>query len=554
MILPSAAAVVPGLLLAFGLIPARTADSTSHGMRHAVTTTALLALIVAIACAIAVLPNGAAGTIDWVAFRIGGEHGPAFGVLIDGLSSLLFLTVSFIGWIIARFSIRYLDGDPKQGRFMRNLALTLGAVMLLVLSRNMLMFTAAWILSSTGLHLLLTHTSRHRAVAAARKKFVISRFGDLLLIAAMILTVTHYGSFEFAEILSAAKSTPDSIPNDPLIAVISCLLVTGAMTKSAQFPFHSWLPETLEIPTPVSALMHAGLINAGGILVIRMSPLIVQSHLALDCLTVIGTATALIGSVAMMTQPTVKKALAYSTVAQMGFMMLQCGLGAFSAALLHILGHSLYKAHAFLSSGSAIESAASMRTVERPAMTPSAQSALLLAAVAYSASIGLTIASLFHVNLAVESGAVVLTAVLTMAVAQLNWKAMLSRELRVIVTAAAVSPVVYSLHFLSFRIIESAVSDAVAHGVNRPYAVEQGLIGVVMLGFLSLLFLQLMISTGRDSRLLRALYVHASHGFYFDIFAHRITAGISRRIFGDRTPDRTHVRPLESGATNTAGF
>ena len=134
-----------------------------------------------------------------------------------------------------------------------------------------------------------------------------------------------------------------------------CLsLVCGAMLKSAQFPFHSWLPDTMETPTPVSALMHAGIINAGGFLIVRLSPLVTLSPLSLHILAVVGAFTAIFASLVMMTQASVKRMLAFSTIAQMGFMMLQCGVGAFSIAVLHIVAHSLYKAHAFLSSGSVV--------------------------------------------------------------------------------------------------------------------------------------------------------------------------------------------------------
>ena len=153
--------------------------------------------------------------------------------------------------------------------------------------------------------------------------------------------------------------------------VAGFLLVAGAITKSAQFPFHTWLPQTMETPTPVSALMHAGIVNAGGYLIIRTSPLVSLTPWALTMLAIIGGVTACFAAVVMLTQTSVKKSLAYSTIAQMGFMMLQCGLGAFSAAMLHILAHSLYKAHAFLSSGSVISERLATpvsrdRTVDHP--------------------------------------------------------------------------------------------------------------------------------------------------------------------------------------------
>jgi len=133
----------------------------------------------------------------------------------------------------------------------------------------------------------------------------------------------------------------------PGLTAICLLLVGVAMLKSAQFPFHSWLPDTMETQTPLSALMHAGIINAGGFLIVRLSPVVSLSPVALNTLAIVGAFTAIFASLVMMTQASIKRMLALSTIAQMGFMMLQCGLGAFSIAVLHIVAHSLYKAHAF---------------------------------------------------------------------------------------------------------------------------------------------------------------------------------------------------------------
>src|SRR5690606_5255778 len=135
---------------------------------------------------------------------------------------------------------------------------------------------------------------------------------------------------------------------------VGWLIICGALLKSAQFPFHTWLPDTMGTPTPVSTLMHAGIINAGGYLVIRLSPLLVENTTAMLFLATIGAVTLASASLVMLTQTSVKRMLAYSTIAQMGFMLLQCGLGAYALAVLHLIAHSLYKAHAFLSSGSTV--------------------------------------------------------------------------------------------------------------------------------------------------------------------------------------------------------
>ncbi|MFM8932239.1 MAG: NADH-quinone oxidoreductase subunit L, partial [Gemmataceae bacterium] len=279
------------------------------------------------------------------------------GVYLDLVAVVMAVLISFIGLIIARFSIRYLAGDANQGRFFRWMSLTFGSSLLMAVASNLLVFGIAWMLTSLGLHQLLTHyPDRPWAIWAARKKFLISRLGDLLLVGAIWLTFTHLGTLDYTDIFSWVEKSRDSgAETDPVLAWIAFLFVLGAMTKSAQVPFHIWLPDTMETPTPVSALMHAGVINAGGFLVIRLSPLVALTPLALDLLAVVGAVTALMGGVVMLTQTSIKRSLAYSTIAQMGFMMLQCGLGAFSAGLLHIVAHSAYKAHAFLRSGSVLE-------------------------------------------------------------------------------------------------------------------------------------------------------------------------------------------------------
>ena len=160
---------------------------------------------------------------------------------------------------------------------------------------------------------------------------------------------------------------------------VGYLLVACAAFKSAQFPWHSWLPDTMETPTPVSAFMHAGIINAGGFLLIRLAPLLTHAPAALHAIAVVGAVTAGFGGVVMLAQPSVKRALAYSTIAQMGFMLLQCGLGAFGLALLHLVAHSLYKAHAFLRSGSTVGGVPRAAIALRPAaLTLGALASLLL--------------------------------------------------------------------------------------------------------------------------------------------------------------------------------
>ena len=234
------------------------------------------------------------------------------------------------------------------------MALTLAAVMLLVTSGNVGQLVVAWVGTALGLNrLLLFYADRPQARRAARKKALTARMGDAAVIAAAVVMVS---AFDTGDI-----TTLNAVAAGPWAMLAAALLALAAVLKSAQFPLHGWLTEVMETPTPVSALLHAGIVNAGGFLLIRFADVMLTAPGVLALLVVIGGFTALIGGLVMLTQPAVKTALAWSTIAQMGFMILQCGLALFPLALLHIVAHSLYKAHAFLSSGSAVEDVAAVR-------------------------------------------------------------------------------------------------------------------------------------------------------------------------------------------------
>ncbi|HWU63538.1 MAG TPA: proton-conducting transporter membrane subunit [Ensifer sp.] len=281
-----------------------------------------------------------------------------FGSRLDAVSLTMLLLVSFIGWVVLRYAGTFLDGEARQGPFTGWMTGTLAAVLLLVQSGTLLQLLVSWVIVSLLLHqLLLFYPERIAARRAARKKFIVSRTGDVALAGAMILLAIAFGTGDIATILTTAREGHAS----PLSIAAAALLAVAALLKSAQFPTHGWLTEVMETPTPVSALLHAGVVNAGGFLLIRFADIMLQAPVVLAVLVMVGGFTAVFGSVVMLTQPAVKTSLAWSTVAQMGFMILQCGLALFPIALLHIVAHSLYKAHAFLSSGSAVETVASIR-------------------------------------------------------------------------------------------------------------------------------------------------------------------------------------------------
>ncbi|MFZ9596476.1 MAG: proton-conducting transporter membrane subunit [Bdellovibrionia bacterium] len=313
-----------------------------------------------------------------------------FSLRIDTVSSVMLLMITLLGALIGQYSIRYLDGEKRQADFYRSLFWIITSSAILVTSNHLGLFFLAWLGASLSLHQLLKYNAhRPQALLAARKKFIISRLGDLSLLGAIGLTYHLFGTLDIQELFYQASLIPEGTEPSQLIHVIGFLVALGAMTKSAQFPFHFWLPETMESPTPVSALMHAGIINAGGFLIIRLSPILEHATAAHLLLTVVGSTTAVYGALVMITQNQLKNKLAYSTISQMGMMLFACGLGAYSIALLHIIAHSFYKAHAFLSTGMQVEES------KKQSLQHGAPSAAFLSSVSSLGLLGV-IAGLFY--------------------------------------------------------------------------------------------------------------------------------------------------------------
>lgn len=265
-------------------------------------------------------------------------------LLIDPLSWVMLLSVGFLSSIILSYSIRYCHYDHNRFRFMAQLTFLILAVFLLVTSGNLLTAFIAWQLIGLGLYLLLNHFHYNlQANKAAKKKFIINRLGDLSFLTAVILMMINYQSTEF----SFLAENPNHISTSILL-----LLTLAVFTKAAQFPFHIWLIDTMEAPTPVSAIMHAGVINAGGFLLARLSPALTQHPSVMAFIACCGLMTVLTGVFMKRGEASVKRQLAYSTMSQMGYMILQCGVGCFASAVFHLISHGFYKAYLFLNSGS----------------------------------------------------------------------------------------------------------------------------------------------------------------------------------------------------------
>ena len=480
----------------------------------------------------------AVGAIGALGAAIFGVYGAFFGgasastltvggvnvVYYDRLSAIMLLLVAFLGVVIVRYSAQYMAGQARFGYFFRWMCFTLASVLTLIISGNLLLFTVAWVATSMSLHKLLTfYPERAGALLAARKKFIISRVGDFALIAALGLTYQTFGTWNFDALFQVANAAHASgaLANSGAVSAIALLFTLGAVLKSAQFPFHSWLPDTMETPTPVSALMHAGIINAGGFLILRLSPVVSLSPVALNVLAIFGAVTALFGSLVMLTQTSVKKSLAFSTVAQMGFMMLQCGLGAYAVAVLHMVAHALYKAHSFLSSGSAVNKA---RTLRLPAVPQKPGGAMLLAGLVLALGISYGLGTLFGQKLesGTPTGVFVLGAILAMAVTHLLWSLFgsLPAAQRFVWGAglsAAVAGGYYALHAGFEKLLAPTLptmATELAHSSPSVLMVIIALFGAVLL-------FQWHLAHWSSRPWVQALYVHASNGFYINTLANR---------------------------------
>ncbi|MEZ6061776.1 MAG: proton-conducting transporter membrane subunit [Planctomycetaceae bacterium] len=492
-------------LLAMGLMPPGWPNRRPKIVGKTVTNAAGLHLI---ASAIGLGLTISRGPIDWPP------------LLLDGTSAVMMTLVAFVSWNICRFSIRHLDGNPQQGRFFCWTALTIGSVSLLVMTGNLLVLLAGWGLASLGTHRLLLHFSDRRAAQrAAWTKFAISRMGDVLLLVAVAVVYRRFGTFELAELFAVAGSATGDVA---ALKVFAALMVAGTILKSAQFPFHTWLPDTMEAPTPVSALMHAGIVNAGGYVLIRTSPLLVHATAAMSWLAVSGAVTACFGAVVMLTQTSVKRSLAFSTISQMGFMMLQCGLGAFSAAMLHIIAHSLYKAHAFLGSGGVLRQPHNNLASLLPTRDFGRSAGTFAGCAVVTASIFLGVAWLFDMQPAAKPGSFLLGSVLCLGLTRWMWLLAASGNRRLVLTALATTTVLCVAYVTGFLAVDHVIAAA---AVPKPFGLTTFAAGLVAaIGFGGLLLLEHALAAEKPPNWLNKLYVHASNGFYIDALVQRLAA------------------------------
>jgi NAD(P)H-quinone oxidoreductase subunit 5 len=474
---------------------------------------------------LAALGAFAVAVLSGLALLVAGPATLAVGPValrLDGVSAVMLALVSFVGWVVLRYAATYMDGEDRQGAFTGWLCATLAAVMMLVTAGTLVVFVLAWVATSVFLQrLLLFYGNRVGARRAARKKWVTSRLGDLALIAAAVLLQMGYGTGEIAAILAAASEgvAPAGAAWAPAFLALAALL------KSAQFPMHGWLTEVMETPTPVSALLHAGVINAGGFLLIRFADVMLLAPGVLAVLVMIGGFTALFGGLVMLTQPAVKTSLAWSTVAQMGFMILQCGLALFPLALLHILAHSLYKAHAFLAAGQAVEGVAAIRR-PGPVAIPNGAAVLkaFVAALAIYAAVGLGFG--FDGK---SPQAVALGAILIFGVAYLLAQGLADAAPAALTRRTALMSVAASAAYFALQRGSEWLMSGTLPATPAPGPLEWALIVLAVISFGAVAIAQAMFPLWAYHPAAAGLRVHLSNGLYANAVLDRLLGGWALR-------------------------
>lgn len=473
---------------------------------------ALLGVAVALAAGLGTVVGG--GLVESPML---GAAGLGLAVRLDALSAVMLLMVAVLATVILRFSATYLEGDPRHADFLARLALTAAAVELLVVAGNLAQFVVAWVLTSLALQRLLAfYHERPRARVAARKKWVMARAADGFLLTGAVLLYLVAGTGELGAVFAAVSS-----PGQPgtALAVAGVCLVAAAALKSAQFPFHGWLIEVMETPTPVSALLHAGILNAGPFLVLRLSGVIDTVPTAVTALMVVGGCTALFASIALLTQPSVKVGLAYSSVAHMGFMLLVCGMGLYAAALLHLVAHSFYKAHAFLSSGSVVDEARAAK-VALPARLGSP--ARMLASLAVAVVVYLPLGWLWGVELGGDPMVVAMGAILVLGTTQLVAPTLDARTtgddlVRTAGLAVGVTLAFFGLEAGAHHLLAGAVPEAAPRSAG-----QVAVVGVIVAAMASVIALQVREPARPSGPWRRSLAVHLRNGLYVNAVLDRL--------------------------------
>src|SRR5271166_6380827 len=331
-----------------------------HASKKAITTVALafcgaafaLALFIALRFSSASAPY----YFDLAHWLRSGDFQVDFSFYLDQLSLVMLLVVTGVGFLIHIYSVGYMWDDDGYYRFMAYLNLFMFFMLTLVLAKNYLMMFIGWEGVGLASYLLIGFWFiKDSAASAGKKAFIVNRIGDFGFLIALFLMIKHFGTLDFPTLFGKIQPLGVETAGAGVLTAIGLLLMVGAAGKSAQIPLYVWLPDAMEGPTPVSALIHAAtMVTAGVYMVARSNPIFNRAPQALMAVAIIGTLTAIFAASIGIVQTDIKKVLAYSTISQLGYMFMGCGVAAYGAGVFHLMTHAFFKALLFLSAGSII--------------------------------------------------------------------------------------------------------------------------------------------------------------------------------------------------------
>jgi NADH-quinone oxidoreductase subunit L len=333
---------------------------------HLVAVPAVLGSFILSVDAFMAVAGGEPISVPLYPWLTSGDLSIQLGLYIDRLTAVMLILVTLVSSLVHIYTIGYMHGEPGYARFFSYIALFTFSMLMLVMADNLLQLFIFWEAVGLCSYLLIGHWyERPSACAAATKAFLVNRVGDFGFMLGLLLVWLVFGSLEYRTVFAQAASLSGDQINlferfggdltVSTMTLICLLLFTGAVGKSAQVPLHVWLPDAMEGPTPISALIHAAtMVTAGVFMVARLSPLYSLSPIAMNVVAIVGAATMLLGATIALTQTDIKRVVAYSTVSQLGYMMMACGVGAYAAGMYHLLTHGAFKALLFLGCGSVI--------------------------------------------------------------------------------------------------------------------------------------------------------------------------------------------------------
>ncbi len=420
---------------------------------------------------------------------------------IDAATSCLLAATFFISTIVIAYSDRYLSGDTMRTSFMRHIAVISSAAGWLIASNNLIVAFFCWVTLSIGLWLTVRLQPDNRS--AANLVLAHHLASDIFLLVAIALCISNAGVVQFSDLPESLHLLDLSFLNYSCSAglIVTSLLIVSFGIKSALFPFHRWLFATLEAPTPLSGLLHAGIVNVSAIMAWRFMPLMQDYSTPLLIWGIWSGISAVIGTLSMAAQPDVKRKLAYSTVGQMGFMSLQCATGAIAAALFHLVAHGLFKCHLFLQSGGAVSEGLLKRKYNYSNHAPAVGHNIIILAF-----LSLSIIAVSCITMTSDSSTWTVMSTLVAGAALLSIVPALNR--------IDSNMLLFSLLTFAALAIPSVMASArLEQFVHIEHQINTWLIPVFLTIFASVAVLQAL---ARKNSLVEAVYVHSLNGFYVD--------------------------------------